>query len=85
MNCGLRKAEAKLVDLGREMGPPYFYCKACKLEQKEWEARVSPVLEALTSKHLEPGASIPMSYSYKIEDLVCRIPNCGCQWRSVTP
>ncbi len=46
MNCGLCKKEARLVDLGREMGPPYFFCGECKLEQKEWEERVAPKTEA---------------------------------------
>jgi hypothetical protein len=42
MMCPLCRTEAVLVDsLGREMGPPYYYCRTCKLEQREWEERRS--------------------------------------------
>jgi len=38
MKCGQCKGDEVLVSLGRDIGT-YYYCKACKLEEKEWRAK----------------------------------------------
>jgi hypothetical protein len=43
LRCGVCKGEAVLVDNGRDIGI-YYYCRKCKLEEKEWRDMI-PTLE----------------------------------------